>query len=120
MGELENKSPKKNAIIWLVVIVSISCAAWFVIPHFIPPKHDDRSYQTCLNNLRELDAMKNEWAFEHHATNGEIIPMDQFTNYFRSGEIPKCPSGGTYTIGKIGEPPTCSLGTTVNPPHVLP
>jgi len=33
---------------------------------------------------------------------------------------PQCPSGGKYIIGKLDEHPTCSLGTNVNPTHVLP
>jgi len=27
---------------------------------------------------------------------------------------------GKYAIGKLKEPPTCSLGTNVYPPHLLP
>jgi len=38
----------------------------------------------------------------------------------KNGRIPGCPSGGKYTIGKLGENPTCSLGTNVILPHVLP
>jgi hypothetical protein len=45
--------------------------------------------------------------------------MDDIAPYFPNG-IPKCPAGGTYTIGKVGEPPTCSLGTNVTPAHVFP
>jgi len=60
----------------------------------------------------------------NHLTNGAPINFpDDLTPYIklnRYGKIAPCPSGGTYHIAKVGEPPTCSLGTTVSPPHVLP
>jgi hypothetical protein len=78
----------------------------------------------CILNLRMIDNAKKQWTLEHDATNGEIVTMAQLTNYISVTLVPKftptCHAGGTYTIGKIGENPTCSLGTTVNPAHVLP
>ena len=78
----------------------------------------------CINNLRQIDAAANEFALEHSKTNGSPINFpDDLTPYIKltkDGKIPSCPQGGVYSIKKVGEPPTCSLGTTVNPPHVLP
>ena len=35
--------------------------------------------------------------------------------------LPPCPAGGTYGGSAIGTaPPSCSLGFSVTPPHVLP
>ena len=34
--------------------------------------------------------------------------------------IPPCPAGGSYTCNTVGTAPTCSLGATVDPQHVLP
>ena len=78
----------------------------------------------CILNLRMIDSAKKQWALEHNATNGEIVTMAQLTNYISVTLMPKftpiCHAGGTYTIGKIGEAPTCSLGTTISPAHVMP
>ena len=38
----------------------------------------------------------------------------------KDGKIPPCPQGGIYSIKKVGDIPTCSLGTNVTPAHVLP
>ena len=84
---------------------------------------DDRKiypYNVCINNLREIDIAKQEWVLAHNATNGEAVTANQLTNYLLHAVMPKCPSGGTYKIGKIGENPTCSVGATVTPAHVLP
>jgi len=35
---------------------------------------------------------------------GDLVPI-----YLR-GRPPQCPMGGTYTIGRMDEDPTCSLG----------
>jgi hypothetical protein len=62
--------------------------------------------------------VKAQWALDHHAKVNDIVTMGDVVPYFPNG-IPKCPAGGTYTIGKVGEPPTCSLGTNVIPAHVM-
>jgi hypothetical protein len=87
------------------------------------PNEDDRKiypYNICISNLRFIDAAKNEWATAHNATNGDTVTANQLTNYLPHAIMPECPSGGIYKIGKIGQNPTCSLGTTVTPAHVLP
>jgi outer membrane lipoprotein-sorting protein/predicted RNase H-related nuclease YkuK (DUF458 family) len=72
----------------------------------------------CINNLRQIDAAKNEWALEKGKANGTAVTEDDIKPYIKldaDGNLPKCPSGGTYTIGKVGEKPTCSI-----PGHQLP
>lgn len=69
----------------------------------------------CINNLRQIDAAKNQFALEKGKANGDPVTEADITPYLRGGVLPKCPSGGTYTIGKVGENPTCSI-----PGHELP
>jgi outer membrane lipoprotein-sorting protein len=69
----------------------------------------------CINNLRQIDAAKNEFALEKGKANGTIVTETDITPYLVGGKMPVCPSGGTYTIGKVGEKPTCSI-----PGHELP
>jgi hypothetical protein len=70
-----------------------------------------------INNLRQVDVAKNQWALESN----DVVTINDIRPYIEldaKGNLPKCPSGGIYTIGKIGEPRTCSLGTNVIPAHV--
>ena len=72
----------------------------------------------CINNLRQIDAAKNQWALENNKTEGAVPTVQDIAPYIKldaNGNIPGCPSGGTYTIGAVGVPPTCSI-----PSHVLP
>jgi hypothetical protein len=97
-----------------------------VIPNYIGPKRSGPVYKaySCVNNLRQIDAAKQQWALENGKTNGDIIVTENdirpYLGRGSEGNIPQCPSGGKYTIGKLKEVPTCSLGSNVNPPHVLP
>jgi chromosome segregation ATPase len=72
----------------------------------------------CINNLRQIDAAKQQWALEFSKTTDAIPTEQDLTPYIKldaSGNIPRCPSGGVYTIGAVGVQPTCSI-----PGHVLP
>jgi hypothetical protein len=92
------------------------------IPNFVKARATSQA-NACINNLRQIDAAKNEWALENSKTNGTPVTEADIKPYIKldaSGNFPKCPAGGTYTIGSVGEPPACSLGATVSPAHVLP
>ena len=99
-------------------------ASAMLVTNGVPEGYRVSFANACILNLRLIDRTKERWALEHNATNGEIVTMVQLTNYIpvtlMPNFSPKCHAGGTYTIGKIGEAPTCSLGTTVTPAHVLP
>ncbi len=63
----------------------------------------------CINNLRQIDAAKQQWALEKSKT-AEAVPAAQdLLPYFPDGNFPVCPSGGTYTINAVGELPSCSF-----------
>jgi hypothetical protein len=74
---------------------------------------DDRN--TCINNLRQIDAAKQQWALDKNKP-AEAVPVAQdLLPYFKDGKFPVCPSGGTYTLNAVGYLPSCSV-----PAHVLP
>jgi hypothetical protein len=72
----------------------------------------------CINNLRIIDGAKQQWALEAHKQITDTPTWEDVRPYIGrgpNGELPVCPDGGAYTIGTIGEKPTCS-----NREHVLP
>jgi septal ring factor EnvC (AmiA/AmiB activator) len=69
----------------------------------------------CINNLREIDAAKQQWALENNKTAGAVPTAQDLLPYLADGLFPVCPSGGIYTINAVNVPPTCSI-----PGHVLP
>ena len=78
----------------------------------------------CINHLRQIDAAVNQFALEQGKKSGDPInfPTDlkPYIRLDQNGNIPGCPLGGVYTLKRVGDMPTCSLGDTVKPAHVLP
>jgi hypothetical protein len=56
----------------------------------------------------QIDGAKEQWALEHQAKTNDIVAISDIAALLKNG-IPKCPSGGSYTIGRIGENPKCSV-----------
>ncbi len=66
---------------------------------------------SCINRLRMIDGSKQQWMLEHQKTTNDVVTWDDIRPYLsREGKaIPACPAGGTYTLGRLSEPPTCSI-----------
>ena len=108
-------------IAWAVFMIPLMMA--IAIPNFVKARATAQA-NACINNLRQIDAAANQFALEHNKTNGEAINFpNDLTPYIKlnsQGKIPSCPAGGVYSITRVGETPTCSLGAAVTPAHVLP
>lgn len=64
---------------------------------------------SCINNLRLIEAAKTQWALEADKAIGDVPTVDDLLIYLPGGIFPVCPSGGTYTIGAVGMPASCSV-----------
>jgi hypothetical protein len=62
----------------------------------------------CANSLRHIDDAKKSWAEKSGAALTATPTEDDLLPYFRKG-MPRCPGGGTYTIGTVSELPKCSI-----------
>ncbi|HTY86644.1 MAG TPA: hypothetical protein VMB80_04200 [Candidatus Acidoferrum sp.] len=69
----------------------------------------------CINNLREIDAAKQQWALENNRPANAVPTAQALLPYLPDGLFPVCPAGGIYAINAVGVPPTCSV-----PGHALP
>ena len=80
--------------------------------------HDNRvvtSFSHALSNRCFINAAKEQWAMAHNAPSGTVVTVEQLREVDPRGpDI--CLSGGTISIGRIGEPATCSIhGSLENP-----
>ena len=109
---------KKTAKILVVVfaIVAVAAAArWYRREKTIAEGY------ACNNNLRLLDAAKEQAAERLHLKAGATVPEAEVVRFCMDGVLPACPGGGTYSLNPLGELPTCSLGpVSVAPCHQLP
>ena len=108
----------------MIVVAIIGLLAAIAIPNFVKARATAQA-NGCINNLRQIDAAANQFALENKKVSGAAItwPTD-LTPYLKlntAGSIPGCPANGNYsTPFTVGNSPTCTLGSTVTPWHVLP
>ena len=62
----------------------------------------------CFDNLRTIDGAEQEWAMENHKTTNDTPTWADLQSCLRSTNF-TCPAGGTYSLAKVGDPPTCSI-----------
>ena len=67
------------------------------------------NFNGCLNNLRQLDAAKQQWALENNKTTDAVPKTSDLLPYLKDGIMLVCPDGGNYILNAIGELPTCSI-----------
>jgi chromosome segregation ATPase len=68
----------------------------------------------CVNNLRQIDSAKQQWALENAKPPQSIPNPQDIAPYIRGNVLPKCPGGGTYTLNSLEMMPTCTI-----PGHAL-
>ncbi len=101
----------------MIVVAIIGLLAAIAIPNFVRArKQSQRSI--CINNLRMIDAAKQQWATENKKGDADEPSATEVGNYINKG-YPRCPSSGTYTINQVSTDPVCSLGSDANFPHKL-
>jgi hypothetical protein len=69
-----------------------------------------RHGHACTMNLYAIEGAKATWALKSRRTTNDVpTDSDLFgpDSYIR--EKPRCPEGGVYTLGKVGEKPKSSI-----------
>ena len=108
----------------MIVVAIIGLLAAIAIPNFVKARATSQA-NACINNLRQIDGAAQQWALGKGPippVPPSTIPTD-LTPYVKlnsASSIPPCPAGGSYSDGTVGSTPTCSLGPTITPAHVLP
>jgi short subunit dehydrogenase-like uncharacterized protein len=70
----------------------------------------------CVNNLRQIDGAKQQWALEKNAPGDAVPTTRDLLPYLKDGIFPTCPDGGTYVINSVDAVPTCTLAGHALPP----
>ena len=81
-----------------------------------PPPHMG-SVLACKHFLGEIAEAKRSWSLQTNSQTHSVPTEADLAPFLRGGVLPLCPSGGTYTLGAVNEPPRCSLtdkGHTLN------
>jgi prepilin-type N-terminal cleavage/methylation domain-containing protein len=109
----------------MIVVAIIGLLAAIAIPNFVKARTTSQQ-NACINNLRLVDAAKQEWALEQKKQTTSVPVGTDLQPYLGrgiTGELPKCPvdSGNSfttsYTVNEVGISPQCAILTAT---HVLP
>lgn len=104
---------RKRLLVTIPILVGFLLLAATVIPGFIPARYAAQR-NACIHNLHQIAKAKLSWAEQHEKTADEtpsILDLIR-TNATQAGLLRgplACPRGGTYKLGTVAEPPTCSL-----------
>lgn len=90
----------------MIVVAIIGLLAAIAIPSFMKARTTSQK-NGCLNNLRQIEAAKEQWALENKKSNGDDIVTTAVDAYMKSA--PVCPAAGTYTYNLIGTPVDCDV-----------
>jgi hypothetical protein len=108
---LPNPVSKKSIFLFVMVLVIFVPA---LVLNLIP-RSSGRQANTCINNLRQIQGAKEQWAFEKGKTINDVPIWSDIRHYLRQGM--SCPQGGAYVLGRVCESPKCSIG---GPAHTIP
>lgn len=65
---------------------------------------------TCVNNLRQIEAAKEQWALENKKMNGDVVVVRDVLTYVHYPDaVTNCPAGGKVSFGPIGENARCTV-----------
>lgn len=97
----------------MIVVLIIGLLAAIALPGFARARQRAQE-NACVNNLRQIESAKDQWAIDFGATTNSPI-AGGLQNLVDTGILkspPSCPVGGTAaytaTIGNIGVPPGCA------------
>ena len=96
----------------MIVVAIIGLLAAIAIPSFIKARTESQT-KACINNLRILDAAKQQAAMEQGwATSQAVVAgtaeATQCLAYVKNDVMPVCPAHGAYTWNAISADPTCN------------
>jgi prepilin-type N-terminal cleavage/methylation domain-containing protein len=94
----------------MIVVAIIGLLAAIAIPNFVRARETSQT-NACVNNLRQIDAAKDQWALETGKTTGADANSAQakaaVNDYLR--REPRCPVGNAeYNYSTVGNPALCT------------
>jgi prepilin-type N-terminal cleavage/methylation domain-containing protein len=101
----------------MIVVAIVGLLATIAIPSYVHARTNSQ-INACINNLRQIDAAKQEWALEQGKTTGDTPVQSDIQPYLGRGSngtlgnvvcplvMPRIGFAG-YDINSVGTPPDC-------------
>ena len=110
----------------MIVVAIIGLLAAIAIPNFVRARKTSQT-NACINNLRQIDSAKQQWALEANQT-GNAEPAESAIAPYIGRDVSattlaaagcNCPVGGTYDINALDATPSCGDYSATDHPAVL-
>src|SRR5271156_3888272 len=101
----------------MIVVAIIGLLAAIAIPNFVRARTTAQQ-NACINNLRQIDGAKQQWALENKAAATASPVLSNIQPYLgrgTNGTAPLCPADSqatfatSYTMGTLQVAPTCNI-----------
>jgi prepilin-type N-terminal cleavage/methylation domain-containing protein len=108
----------------MIVVAIIGLLAAIAIPNFVRAR-TTAQMNACINNLRQIDGAKQQWALEHQQVGSATMAITDIQPYLgrgSGGTQPVCPADSSqtfttsYTLNDCQTAPTCNI---VSSSHIL-
>ena len=108
----------------MIVVAIIGLLAAIAIPNFVRARTTSQT-NACINNLRQLDGAKQQWALENKVAATATPAGTDIQPYLgrgTAGGLPTCPADSqktfatSYTLNDVSTAPVCQVSPTN---HVL-
>jgi hypothetical protein len=103
-----NQNPGKVFLASAIAIPALAVLPAMALPAFTKARSTAKEH-ACMANLRTIAAAKNQWALENKKRDQDTPTEADIRKSLGGGDYPHCPEGGEYTIGKVGDSPSCSV-----------
>ena len=105
----------------MIVVALVGLLATIATPTWVHARTQSQM-NTCINNLRQIDAAKQQWGLEYKQAMTATPNFSDISAYMKNTVV--CPAGGatasfasTYSINELSTKPTCQM---VPGTHFLP
>lgn len=104
----------------MIVVAIIGLLAAFAIPNYVHARTNAQQ-NACMNNLRQIDGAKQQWALENKAGITQVPALSDVQPYLgrgAGGTAPTCPAdtassfATSYTINDVQTAPACLINVT--------
>lgn len=76
---------------------------------------ENQQRKACVAGLKMIDAAKEQWAMDFKKAAYSAVPESELVSNGYLREMPTCPAGGRLTVGRIAEPPSCTVHGYLTP-----
>jgi prepilin-type N-terminal cleavage/methylation domain-containing protein len=111
----------------MIVVAIIGMLAAIAIPNFVKARSSSQA-NACVNNLRQIDAAKQQWALEQNKLPTATVAEADIKPYMgraAAGSLPSCPLdtarafASSYTINAVDTLPLCKQNVSPITNHII-